>query len=182
MGRLKVIRDLVEWASTVFTVIGWLGLSAGLAVFLAGAASWTWAIVTGIPASILILAGLCVAIAAVYASMIPTAFRVMSLVLKAAESNRLSDKHPPEYAVWRTVDRMTIKQAAALWSECDPNARPTEGDRVKIETRLVALLAAARRRDIETVGQFYSDGSGLITRDSLVAYARELGELPKFLK
>jgi hypothetical protein len=123
MGGFKRVavwaREAVMWGAALWHVLGWFGLAAivsGLAVSIGGA---VWAVITGVPIPIAIMAAYCTFVAGVYLMMAPVAFRALG---NTSSTNRSRKLGPPNYIAWRGVRTLTLLEASYLWAEVDPAA------------------------------------------------------------
>ncbi|MEA2914183.1 MAG: hypothetical protein QOJ15_6264 [Bradyrhizobium sp.] len=80
---------------------------------LGGIGGAMWAVLTGVPLPIAIMAGYCTVVGAVYLAIAPLAYRVLSQIPKRA----VSKKAPlvPNYTAWRRLDVYEVQDAAKLW-------------------------------------------------------------------
>ncbi len=182
LGRIKAV---IDWAGTIATVLGWLGLTAlasGLLVSVGGA---VWAGVRGISPPIIVMAGFCAFVAAIYFAMAPAAYRFIS----SAPNARAIRPDPPEpnYSVWTHVEIITLEKAARLWSEYDPNYMPYGHAAAKVNMWKTVLSDAVRRGELRVASsdetdQKYPNDDTETTRSALRAFAQRKGFAPRFLR
>jgi hypothetical protein len=66
---IAIVKSLVDWAGTVWTVIGLLGLTAAIT----GIGGAIGAAIIGVPTPIAIMAGYCTVVGGVYLTVLPAA-------------------------------------------------------------------------------------------------------------
>ena len=100
---------------------------------------------------------------------------VLSLARPARNVLCTPKNQPPNYAAWRHVDRFSVRQAAHLWCDIDPNESAT----LEIKIWCQAFTSALKRGELK-----YENLSGkvLLTRETLKEFAEEHGYDPVFLR
>lgn len=179
------------------TVWGWLGffwqiiVGLGFAGFFISLGVAVWAALIGVPLPIVIMAGYCTFVGAVYLVMAPFLFRVVSQA-GIVETTKVDEEPKPHYEAWRHVHKLTLRQAAFLWCDMEPGASMSD----RVRAWFNALRSAIQKGEL---GFELSPGSGsvserrtyqkdnpnldtIVTRDQLKAYAREIDEAPLFLQ
>jgi hypothetical protein len=102
-------------------------------------------------------------------------------------------QQPPDYAAWRHVDRLTLRQAAFLW--CDLAPSPTMPSNVRDWYEALASAVRKGALDFEPkysrLGQFESERvyqkrnpqlDTIVTRKALQGFAKRYSHDPKFLR
>ena len=125
-GIPRKIREAIAWIAAIGHVLGWLGwlsIVTGFAVSVGGA---VWAMITGVPIPIAVMAGFCTLVGAVYLMMAPAIFQSLVRPLKEQTNTHKPEKISPDYKAWGHIQRLTIFQAAHLWCDRDPNIESGE--------------------------------------------------------
>jgi hypothetical protein len=87
-----------------------------------------------------------------------------------------SEQPPPDFASWRQVDRLTLRDAAFLWCDLAPgHAMPSN-----VQYWHGALKSAITKGELDFEPQFYR--GAILKRTALQAFARMRGHDPKFLR
>lgn len=177
-GILKFGKEAVEWAVAIWHVLGWLGLTAIITGLAASIGGTVWAVLTGIPIPIAIMAGYCTLTGAVYLAMAPMAYRAISMRPPDAGA---PPKVAPDYKAWRQVEFLRLGQAAALWCGHDPHSRQKSND---VQTRLTILFDAVRRGQLDVLDGDPSlpEDWHMTSRTVLKELAKRRGDDPEFLK
>jgi hypothetical protein len=162
-GRIaRWAREAVAWGVALWHVLGWLGLASlvsGLAISVGGV---VWAVITGIPIPIAIMAGYCTFVGAVYLTMAPAAFRLLA---KNPTTGAAHKDEPPNYEAWKHVDKFTLPTAAHLWCDIDPDA----GDTYDTRAWARAFASAVQRGELKTISV---SGGIVVTRAALKDFAK----------
>lgn len=111
---LGKIRALIDRISTISTVIGWLGLTTSVSGAAGAVGAAVWAVVTGVPIPIVVMAAFCTITAAAYLALIPMAYRALLRAQDIPIGNR------PDPQVWRILPQFTLWQAACLLADVEP--------------------------------------------------------------
>jgi len=101
-------RRLIDTIGTLWMVLGWFGLSApafSLAMAVGGA---FWAITTGIPAPIALMAGFCTVAAGACVGLVPLAYKTLQRV------RDLPIKSQPNPEIWRYRTTFQLYEAACF--------------------------------------------------------------------
>lgn len=147
------------------------------------------AVVAGVPIPIAIMVGYCTLVGAVYLAMAPLAYRALA----ASPSNATQPvlKNPPDYKTWSHIQMLSVRQAAHLWSEQDPNVL---SDAPEVDMWANVLTDAIRRRELPvTLGEWaeaHDRKWAILTpnldttmlRRDLIAFAKSKGFDPRFLR
>lgn len=182
-GWPSKIREAVSWAKTISDLLGWLGWLPAILGILAAIGGGIWAVIIGVPYPIAIMAGYCTLVGAVYLVMAPMAFRALINVPRATPLRR----HGPNYRAWGHLEKLTLRQAAFLWSELDPNGDQASAD---VMVWLDVLFDAVRRGDLKLdetnkkmpLWRNFPINETFTTRLYLREFAKMRGENPKFLR
>ena len=103
---LNQIKTAWGWLGFFWQVIVALGF-AGFFISLGGA---VWAALIGVPLPIVIMAGYCTFVGAVYLVMASFLFRLVSQAV-TVEMMKVDDEQKPHYEAWRHVPKLTLRQA-----------------------------------------------------------------------
>lgn len=193
MGALKKLKELFDWGKTAWEVISWLGYGTAILGALASIGGAIWAVITGVPLPVAVMAGYCTLVAAVYLGLAPAAYRAVYAARPShSPSSSPIRKYPnPDYSIWRHVETLTIDQAACLWCEHDPEEPPPD---TKITAWRMAFQDAIRRGELAMsprTGQSKNDFDyerreppdyARVTRTNLRAWATMKGYDPEFLR
>jgi hypothetical protein len=197
MGKLIArLKFLVDWAGTVFLLIGWLGWTAVISGLLTTAVGVIWAIIIGVPKPIVIMAGYCTIAGTVVLAMAPLAFQAFSRMAAANVSQDATAPRKPNAAVWHHLPKFTLYQAACLLADITPaselNFYTLEGDALAWQDALSAEMQSgqisyiATRSDVKMFevgqGDFWRPGQDTeIDREELKRFAERHGIRPRFL-
>lgn len=188
-GRiLKWLKEAVEWAVAIWHVVGWFGGAALVTGIAAAIGGGIWAVLTGIPLPIAMMAAYCTFVGAVYLTMAPMAYRALAhnIAPEAAIA-------PPklDLKAWRQVKVISLNDAAAVWCGCDPHSRSKTSD---VKTRLTIFLDAVRTGELTLVvtgdadnydmqrRRAFPEGWHSVTRAELQRFAKARGDDPEFLR
>lgn len=182
-------RKAIGWAVAVKTVLGWFGLWTGIVGFFVLACGVIWAALISIPAPLILMAGFCTFAAVCAVTLVPGMYRVLSsarTATKPAEAQR----PPLNHAIWRAMSEYSIDQISYLWQGITPYGKhqpAEEAEAAAISALMRDGIAAGKLRATMSSrsalrGGDLMSGAAKITRESLIAYAKQMGELPEFLK
>jgi hypothetical protein len=185
------VRSLVDWAGTIWSVIGWLGGTAwitGVGIAVLGA---IWAVVKGVPVPIAIMAGYCTFVGAVVLTLAPLAYRALSRIAAFPVPHDAAAPQQPNAAVWQHVPNFNLYQAACLLAEVTPayNSWKMEGDAQAWFETLIAEIRAKEMTHIPTIydkKHTLSDGyhpnqETTVSRAELQHFAQRHRIRPRFL-
>ena len=185
-GLLKKLKSVVDWGGTVWTVLGWLGLASIVTGLLASAGGAVWAVIAGVPVPIALMAGYCTFVAAAYLALAPLIFRSLRRV-QTVPAPPETRKVEPDWEIWWQRQFLTLRQAAMLWCECDPNVDVKGEIAREVYARLDLLKDAVKAGalKIRHPGNIpYMDHSGDdqdCRRQALHEYAKTQQSKPRFL-
>jgi hypothetical protein len=182
-------RKAIGWAAAVKTVLGWFGLWTAVAGFLVLAGGVIWAALISIPAPLILMAGFCTFAAVCALTLIPGMYRVLSSA-RAATRPPEAQRLPLNQAVWRAMTEYSIDQISYLWQGVTPYGKhhaAEDAEAAAISALMRDGIAAGKLRATMSSrsalrGGDLMSGAAKITRESLISYAKQLGELPEFLK
>jgi hypothetical protein len=176
MVSLRRIRAIIDGAGTITTVVGWIGISAwfaGLASTVGGAA---WAMISGIPASLVIMAAFCTFTGAVYLAMVPMAYHALRLVQKSPARSR------PDPEIWRHLPNLQLFEAACLLADIEPDFQTADnpGDAngwfralcEAINTKEISWIKSASDNRHTYPDGYHPHRETLITRESLQKFTK----------
>jgi hypothetical protein len=122
-------------------------------------------------------------------------FYTLSLVKSSTAWNRSSARQPRDYAAWRHVDELNLRDAAFLWCDVPPSPQPMPSN---VSAWYSALASAVTKGDLDFVPQYRDrpqdrrlqrdnqkrnpDLSTIVKRTALQAFAKRNGHDPKFLR
>jgi hypothetical protein len=193
LGAVKKVKDAWSWIKFVADMLGILGLLAvvtGLGASIGGA---VWAVITGVPIPIAIMAGYCTLIGAVYLTMAPMILRSLMrpIEIAAGQENQAKKKAKPNYAAIRHIEIFTLGAVSRLWVDIDPN----EGSNLETRAWLEALEDAVRRKEIPIVSRHkeydrdlkvyeieHPDMDTKVTKAALRQFAKRHKYDPRFLR
>jgi hypothetical protein len=183
---IAIVKSLVDWAGTGWTVIGLLGLTAAIT----GIGGAIWAAIIGVPTPIAIMAGYCTIVGGVYLTVLPLAYRAFSRIATSPAPHDAAVPQKPSAATWQHVPQFTLYQAACLLAEVTPVlGRSLEGD---AEAWFVTLCAEIRSKKLPYIRSIhdhqYSFKDGYhphrdteISRAEFQRFAERHGIRPRFL-
>jgi hypothetical protein len=175
MKMLRLFKDLIDWGSTIWTVIGALGFASAVAGFAITIGGSIWAVMTGIPLPVALMMGFCTFVMTLYLAMAPMMYRAL---VQARPPQATKAKVTPNYTVWRHMQSFTLYQASMLWCDREPKASSPNHES---ETWLEVLKDAVRSGKIGTRTNSPFDTTR-VTRASLKAFAKAHGYDPQFLR
>src|ERR1700692_2976813 len=126
-GWLKKAKELWSWYNFAIGVSA-LAVS-GVTIAIGGA---VWLAKLGLPLPLVIMAGYCTFVGAVYLALTPLAYRALikqQLNTKATKSN-----HQPNYTAARLLHEYELGPASRLWCDIDPNSNATYDSQAWLET------------------------------------------------
>jgi len=118
---LEQFRDAFNWGWLAYRVI-WVLAATGILGSIGGA---IWAVMIGVPLPIVIMAGYCTFVGAVFLGMVPLAYRVLAALPQVATTVRKKEPPKPNYTAWQHLESYEMQDAAKLWSNVDPNSAST---------------------------------------------------------
>lgn len=143
--------------------------------------------IQGVPLPIALMVGYCTLVGAVYLGMAPLAYRALA----QSPANASTKRRPPNYKACRLASDYSLKDAAHLWCDIDPVDKGTYDTvawfkilKEKVQDGTFELnshwtKSETRMRDRERRD---ADLDVRITRASLQAFAKAIGEDPRFLR
>jgi hypothetical protein len=171
-GILRKIKDIWSWIKFAADILGALGILAIVTGLGASIGGGVWAMITGVPIPIAIMAAYCTFVGMVYLAIAPAAFRILT---RTPTTQAALQDDRPNYEAWKHVDVFTIQQAAHLWCDLDPN-RPGTLDTAAWQR---ALGAAIQKGELKSK---LSGGVTIITRESLKEFGKKHRYDRKFLR
>lgn len=184
LDKAKAVWDRVSF---VWMVIGWLGfagLFTGIAASIGGS---ILAMATGVPIPIVIMAGYCTLVGAVYLGMAPLAYKTLAAASGRGYRNSRDEPPAPDYAAWLHIETLSLLNAARLWCDYDPHYAPKGKAASKVETALLMLKDAVKRGELalapghEAIDRRYPDSNNSTTRSALRDLAKRRSLAPRFL-
>jgi hypothetical protein len=177
---LRKAKEAWSWAKFAWGVLALLGLSTSVVASV-------WAAVLRVPTPIVIMAGFCTFVAAVYLAMAPLAYKVLRQAASDTPTGRQSRKpESPNYTAVRLQHQYSLNAASRLWCDIDPNEQSTYDTAAWLEAMVSAvqrgeLPFVVQDRDRATFEKAYPNNRTMVTRDALKKYAAKNGQSPKFL-
>src|SRR5579859_2990675 len=104
-------KGLVSWASTLWTILGWLGWKQLATSFVLAALGVMSGVMQSVPVCIVLMAAFCVFVAALYLTQIPAFIRTMQ---------KMKPQDRPDPDIWRHLENLTLAQAACLLANVLP--------------------------------------------------------------
>jgi hypothetical protein len=120
------IRAVIDGVGTVITVIGWFGLSAWIAGIGTAIGGTAWAMISGIPVPLVIMAAFCTFTGAVYLALAPMAYRTLQLVHKSPARTR------PDPEIWRHLQNLQLFEAACLLADIEPDFQTADSPEMQM--------------------------------------------------
>jgi len=199
---IKKAKELSDWLSFAWSILGWLGLATLVTGLGATTIATIGTILKGLPWPIVVAVAWSMFVGTVNLIALPAIF--IALSKPRTEPNATSPKAqpipPPVYEAWRHVEKFIVRDAARLWVGIDPSsgARTTEvdawiealcaairkGELNFIPTKLSLAFAIPRKEELERAIQNQraeANGGTTVGRDHLVTFAKAHGYRPKFL-
>lgn len=199
---IKKAKELWDWISLGWQVVGLAGQTAFVSTFVATIVVTIAAVLKQLPWPLVV--------AAVWAMVVGVANVVtLFITLAALRELRSAQRAPtqtarlivhPFYEAWRHVERFTVEDAAFLWADIEPRGgrstpevgawiealcaaiRKGELAFVPVEGSIPFSLRPVREKEREIKAQQASaDRSTMVRRVSLAAFAEAKGHRPKFL-
>lgn len=190
---LKRFRDWFNWGWLAYRII-WVLVVTGVLGSVGGS---VWAVLIGVPLPIVLMAGYCTLVAAVFLAMVPLAYQVLlqasappKASIAAPAQKQPRPPEPPNYAAWRLVPDYTLHDAAHLWCDIDPNDTSTYDTsawfkvlKAKVQDRTLKINTSwPNDRRLQDAEIRDADARVRITRGSLHAFAKANGFDPRFLR
>jgi hypothetical protein len=114
LAILKRVKELWGWLGFIGQIAVFFGF-AGIFVSIGGA---IWAALTGVPLPIVLMVGYCTLVGAVYLTLAPFLYRLVS---QAGIEEIRQPESKPHYEAWRHVHELSVRQAAFLWCDVEPS-------------------------------------------------------------
>jgi hypothetical protein len=172
-------KELYSWYS--FTVgVGAL-LVGGVSLAVAGA---VWLATAGIPLPLVVMAGFCTLVGAVYLAMAPLEYRALRqtpIVTKPEDDQR------PNYAAVRLQHQYSLDHACRLWVDLDPGAGTTYDSQAWYRA-FVSAIQQGKLKFVPThpqritLEQQNPGRDTKVTREEFKRYAASIGQDPLFLR
>lgn len=182
----------IQWAGALWTLLGWLGFTSIVTTAVAGFIGPWWAIATGIPLPISLMAGFCVLAAGAGFVLLVLIYRLLRAVTEVRAVPELSQttQNPPlpkpNYAAWKLHLSYTISEASILWMDIEPAAERVTTSCVAWRKTFVSLAQqgilqidlhrSPDARHKSNIGRYT-----YVTRDSLRKFAETQKSIPQFL-
>jgi hypothetical protein len=178
---IRRAKELYSWYS--FAVgVGAL-LVAGVSLAVGGA---VWLATAGIPLPLVVMAGFCTLVGAVYLAMAPLVYRVLRqtpIVTKPGEDQR------PNYAAVRLQHQYSLDHACRLWVDLDPGAGTTYDSQAWYRTFVSAIqhgklkfVPDERRPELIALQRQNPGRDTKVTREEFKRFAGSIGQDPTFLR
>jgi hypothetical protein len=193
--KAKNTYGWVKFVADIISAIGGGGLITAAVGLMVTIISIIGALLRALPWPFVLMAGFCTLVGVVYLAMASLAFKVLLAAKRASEEGTPGSKPAqqpiaPHYDAWKHVDRFTIKDAAFLWNDLEPNVRANFSS--KVSAWIEAFQNAVRRGEIKIVSRHSNprliesekanaDSATTITRQSLLSFANKNGHNPTFL-
>jgi hypothetical protein len=155
-----------------------------------------WLISAGVPLPLALMAGYCTLVGAIYLTMAPFVYRVISIAssapasaieMPASATEIKTDDQTPNLEAVRLQHQYTLGSASKLWVNLDASANPTYDSKSWLETFMSAIQQKKLRflpRNAATAQheQQTPDSGTIVTRQELQRYAKIIGQDPPFLR
>jgi hypothetical protein len=184
---LERFRDAFNWGWLLYRVI-WVLVVTGIGSAIGGT---IWGVMIGVPGPILLMAGYCTLVGAVYLAMAPLAYRVLS----QSPANTLAAKgpkrpEPPNYPAVRLMHQYSLEAAGKLWADVDQNAQGTYDSESWYQVLKGAVqrselpfeMAEPRPRGTVSREPGKIGYSTIVTRKNLQKFASSINQDPIFLR
>jgi hypothetical protein len=179
---IRRAKELYSWYS--FAVGVYVLLFAGVSLAVGGA---VWLATGGTPLPLVVMAGFCTLVGAVYLAMAPLVYRVLRqtpTVTKPGEDQR------PNYAAVRLQHQYSLDHASRLWVDLDARAGATYDSQAWYGTFISAIQQGKlkfqpkfpRHSDKIADEKQHPDLNTTVTREEFKRYAASIGEDPLFLR
>jgi hypothetical protein len=195
MGRMVArIKAVFDWAGTIYTLLGFFGGAAfvgGIATTIGAA---VWAVITGVPTPIVIMAAFCTITASVCLSIAPLAYRALCRITALTPADPGSTiENKLDFEVWGHKEEFYLYEAACLFADASPSPFIKHG--TNADAWWGALIAALNNNEIKrvesakdnSVGYSYSLGKydphnyTTILKNELKKFADKRSQRPRFL-
>jgi hypothetical protein len=174
-------KELYSWYSFAVGVVALLVAGVGLAV-----GSAVWLATAGIPLPLVVMAGFCTLVGAVYLAMAPLVYRVLRqtpIVSKPGEDQR------PNYAAIRLQHQYSLDHASRLWVDLDARAGATYDSQAWYGTFVSAIqqgklkfVPEHRQHERIALERQNPGRDTKVTREEFKRYAASIGQDPAFLR
>jgi hypothetical protein len=176
---IRRAKELYSWYSFAVGVGALLVAGFGLAV---GGA--VWLATGGTPLPLVVMAGFCTLVGAVYLAMAPLVYRVLRqtpIVTKPGEDQR------PNYPAVRLQHQYSLDHASRLWVDVDARAGATYDSQAWYGTFVSAIQRGQLKfvpssRDRIAVERQNPSRDTMVTREEFKRYAASIGQDPPFLR
>jgi hypothetical protein len=179
---LERFRDAFNWGWLAYRV-AWVFVATGIASAIGGG---VWAVLIGVPLPIAIMAGYCTLVGAVYLGIAPLAYRVLIAPTGGARLSKAPQ--PPNYQAARLLKDYTLGEASHMWCDVDPIANDTYDTSIwfkvlkaKAQEKILVIVPPEDKSRRVTDALYPTLGTR-VTRESLQAFAKSVGEVPRFLR
>jgi hypothetical protein len=183
-----------KWLSRIKSAWSWARFAWQLAVFLgitgliSSVGGTVWAVIQGVPLPIALMVGYCTLVGAVCLGMAPLAYRALA---QSPANTSPKSRKPPNYRACRLASDYSLKDAAHLWCDTDPLEKGTSDIvawfkvlKEKVQNGTLELNSGWPASDerMRYAERLDAEPSVRVTRASLQAFAKEIGEDPRFLR
>jgi hypothetical protein len=178
---IRKAKEFYGWYRFAVGVGALLATGVGLAV---GGA--VWLATGGTPLPLVVMAGFCTLVGAVYLAMAPLVYRAlrqMPIVTKPGEDQR------PNYAAVRLQHQFSLDHASRLWVDLDARAGATYDSQAWYGAFVSAiqqgkLKFVPEHRQSERIASERQNPGGdtKVTREEFKRYAASIGQDPLFLR
>jgi hypothetical protein len=179
---LKKAKDLFSWFSFVWHIVGWLGLAAivsGTAVTVVGVVG---AVIKGLPWPFVLMAAYCTFVGMAYLAALPVFVKALGQQ-NIGTLGKIKPKIAPHYEAWKHVDQFTVREAAFLWTEREPNSG---GSYTDVDAWVEAFCSSISNRKIDFIpsritGELYDSlGSSQKQKEAAIKSERDNAKLWNF--
>jgi hypothetical protein len=198
---IKSGKELSDWISFVWNILGWLSLTALISGLGATIIATVGAVVKQLPWPLVVAVAWSMFVGTVNLVALPAIFVSLRELRTApnapAQAARIV---PPHYEAWGDVERFTVGDAACLWEDIEPRAGVWTS---AVSARIEGLCGAIRKGELRFIPakldtpfdgptreekaelirqqQSNADSETMVGRDQLVAFATAKGYRPRFL-
>lgn len=178
---IRKAKELYSWYS--FAVGVYVLLVAGIGLAVGGA---VWLATGGTPLPLVVMAGFCTLVGAVYLAMAPLVYRALRQMPNATKPG---EDQKPNYAAVRLQHQYSLDHASRLWVDLDARAGSTYDSQAWYGTFVSAIqqgklkfVPEDRRSERIALERQKPGRDTKVTREEFKRYAASIGQDPLFLR
>jgi hypothetical protein len=186
------IKAVVDWAGTVYTVLGFFGGLAVVSSIVVTVGGAIWALLTGVSTPIVIMAAYCTLAGGIYLALAPLAYQALSRIAEVVTPELVSAiEKTPDIDVWKHKEEFWLYEAACLLADTSPSVKRVHG--TNADAWWTMLATALKRQEIMRIPSTLDDTNStfnseyvphdftVISKEELVKFALKRKQRPRFL-